>query len=161
MLRGQMSPWQLGSVKDGPKNLPLKFGQNRASNSWDIAYIEFSGGGSTAYIEVPQHICVKSFSCKTQTYKVSTKTVPTFVCWTFRRITFKIPPPPLTTQTQCRQYLSCYWPDFDQTLKVGSWEHLEQVPTVTVTFVQATFVLATFVHIRNISAVTDPILTKL
>ena len=29
------------------------------------------------------------------------------------------------------------------------------------TFVHATFVLATFVHIRNISAVTDPILMKL
>ena len=56
-------------------------------------------------------------------------------------------------------------------LKVGSWDHLSQRPTVTVTFVQATFVLATFVlatfvlatfvHIRNISAVTDLILTKL
>ena len=51
-------------------------------------------------------------------------------------------------------------------LKEGSWDHLSQRPTVTVTFVQATFVLATFVlatfvHIRNISAVTDPILTKL
>ena len=34
------------------------------------------------------------------------------------------------------------------------------MPTVTVTFVKATFVLATFVHIRNVSAVTDPILTK-
>ena len=45
--------------------------------------------------------------------------------------------------------------DFDQTLKVGSWDHFEQIPTVTVTFVQATFVLATFVHLRNISAVTD------
>ena len=40
------------------------------------------------------------------------------------------PPPPPPTQTQCQQYLSCYWPDFDQTLKVGSWEHLEQIPTV-------------------------------
>ena len=59
-----------------------------------------------------------------------------------------------------QQYLSCNWPDFDQTLKVGGWEHLEEIPTVTVTFVQATFVLATFVYIRNISAVTDPILTK-
>ena len=29
-----------------------------------------------------------------------------------------------------------------------------------VTFVKATYVLATFVHISNISAVTDPILTK-
>ena len=47
------------------------------------------------------------------------------------------------------------WPDFDQTLKVGSWEHLKQIPTVTVTFVQSTFVLAPFVHIKNISAVTD------
>ena len=34
------------------------------------------------------------------------------------------------------------------------------MPTVTVTFVEATFVLATFVHIRNVSAVTDRILTK-
>ena len=32
---------------------------------------------------------------------------------------------------------------------------------VTVTSVQAIFVLVTSVHIRNISAVTDPILTKL
>ena len=47
------------------------------------------------------------------------------------------------------------------TLNVGSWEHLEQIPTVMVTFVLATFVQVTFVHIRNISAVTDPILTKL
>ena len=60
-----------------------------------------------------------------------------------------------------QEYLSCYWHDFDETLKVGSWEHLEQIPTVTVTFVQATFVLVTFVHIRNISAVTDTIWTKL
>ena len=34
------------------------------------------------------------------------------------------------------------------------------MPSVTETFVQAIFVLVTFVHIRNISAVTDPILTK-
>ena len=41
---------------------------------------------------------------------------------------------------------------------VGSWEHLEQKPTVTVTFVQIIFVLAIFV--RNISAVTDTIWIK-
>ena len=35
------------------------------------------------------------------------------------------------------------------------------MPTVTITFVQATFVLMAFVHIRNISAVTDTIVTKL
>ena len=100
-----MSLWQLEPVQDGPRNLPLKFGKNRVSNSWDIADIEFL-----------------------------------WVGW---------------------GYLSCYWPDFDQTLKVGSWDIVEQVPTVTVTFVKATFVLATFVHIRNISADTDLILTKL
>ena len=65
--------------------------------------------------------------------------------------------PQPTTQTQCQQYLSCYGLDFDETLKIGSWEHLEQLPSVMVTFVQATFFLATFVQIRNISAVTDPL----
>ena len=44
---------------------------------------------------------------------------------------------------------------FDQTLKVDSWDNMEQIPTVTVTSVQATFVLVTFVHIRNISAASD------
>ena len=43
----------------------------------------------------------------------------------------------------------------------NSWDHLYQMPKVTVTFVQATYVLATFVHISNISAVTHPIFTKL
>ena len=55
-----------------------------------------------------------------------------------------------------QEYLNCYWPDFDETLKVDSWEHLEQIPTVMGTFVQVTFI-----HIKNISAVTDPILMKL
>ena len=60
-----------------------------------------------------------------------------------------------------QEYLSCYWPDFYQTLRVGYWDPLEQISTVTMTFVRATFVPATFVPIRNISAVTYPILTKL
>ena len=55
-----------------------------------------------------------------------------------------------------QEYISCLWPDFDETLKEVSWEHLEEIPTVTEKFVQTTFV-----HIRNISAVSDPILTKL
>ena len=70
-------------------------------------------------------------------------------------------PTPPTIETQCQEYLSCHWPNFDETLSVGSWEHLEPIPTVTVTFVQATFVLAIFVHISNISAVTGPIWIKL
>ena len=44
---------------------------------------------------------------------------------------------------------------FDQTLKVDSWDNIEQIPTVTVTSVQATFVLVTFVHIRNISTASN------
>ena len=51
--------------------------------------------------------------------------------------------------------------DFDETLQVGSWDHLEQIPIVTVTFVQVTFVLATFVHMRNIPTATDTIWTEL
>ena len=35
-----MSPWELESVKDGPRNLLLKFGQNLVSNSWDIPDME-------------------------------------------------------------------------------------------------------------------------
>ena len=31
-----MLAWQLAFVKDGPRNLLLKFGQNQVSNSWDI-----------------------------------------------------------------------------------------------------------------------------
>ena len=41
MLRGQMSPWQLESVLNIHRKLPLKFHQNRVSNSWDIADIDF------------------------------------------------------------------------------------------------------------------------
>ena len=37
MLSGQMLWWQLESVQDGPRNQPLKFGQNRVINFWDIA----------------------------------------------------------------------------------------------------------------------------
>ena len=47
-----------------------------------------------------------------------------------------------------QQYLSCYWPDLDQTLNKGSWENIQQS---TKTFVQATLVRGTFVQISNIS----------
>ena len=55
-----------------------------------------------------------------------------------------------------KQYLSRYWPNFDQTFNEGSWEHIQQITTVTTTFVQATFV-----HISNNSVVTGPIWIKL
>ena len=60
-----------------------------------------------------------------------------------------------------QEYLSCYWPDFDQTLKVGSFDLLWQIPTVMVKYDQSTCVLMAFVNISNISGNTDPILNKL
>ena len=50
-----------------------------------------------------------------------------------------------------QQNLSCYWLDLDQNLNKGSWEHKQQIITVTTISVHATFVLGTFVHISNIS----------
>ena len=38
------------------------------------------------------------------------------------KMTLHTPP----TETQCQQYLSCNWPDFDETLNEGSCEHVEQ-----------------------------------
>ena len=34
-----------------------------------------------------------------------------------------------------QEYLICYWPNFDETLKVGSCEHIEQIPTVRVMYI--------------------------
>ena len=55
-----------------------------------------------------------------------------------------------------QEYHSCQWPNFDDTFNVAYIEHLEQIPNI-----KLTFVLGAFLHIRNISAVTDPMLTKL
>ena len=48
---------------------------------------------------------------------------------THKMLSFVITPPPTTTttQTQCHQYLSYSWPDFNQTLKVGLWEQQQQL----------------------------------
>ena len=35
-----------------------------------------------------------------------------------------------------QQYLSCYWPNLDQILNKGSWEYIQQITTVTTTFVR-------------------------
>ena len=60
MLPGQMSFWHFESIQDDPRNLRLKFCQNRFGNSWDITDIEFTGwvvGGGW---------CAKSFLRLTQ-----------------------------------------------------------------------------------------------
>ena len=56
-----------------------------------------------------------------------------------------------------QEYLNCYWPDFDKTLNIGSWDYLELISTVAVTFVEATFVLATL----SISEISQLLLTRL
>ena len=45
-----------------------------------------------------------------------------------------IPPthPPYQQLMFRQQYLSCYWPDLDQTLNKGSWEHIQQKTTVQI-----------------------------
>ena len=42
-----------------------------------------------------------------------------------------------------QQYLSYYRPDFDQTLKEGSWEHLEQIPTDLILLSYVSYVIYT------------------
>ena len=55
MLLGQLSPCHLECVEEGPRNLPLKFGQNRVSNSSDVVDIEclVVGGGSERVVVCP------------------------------------------------------------------------------------------------------------
>ena len=83
--------------------------------------------------------------------------------WTYSNCQGDICPRNICPRDICpyQEYLSCYWPDIDETLQVGSWKHLEQIPTIKLTFVKATFVLVISIRIRNISAVTDLILMKL
>ena len=62
-----------------------------------------------------------------------------------------------------QEYLSCYWPNFDKTLKVGSCDYLEQISTVAAMFVlknfgyknncgQKKFCPRSFVKIRSVTA---------
>ena len=64
---------------------------------------------------------------------------PNFTCrfpgplWTYSNCHNDICPGNICPCNICpyKEYLSCYWPNFDQTLKVGSWDHLKHIPTVT------------------------------
>ena len=64
---------------------------------------------------------------------VKTPTKPQHNGWVLHENDFTTTTHHPPTQTQSQQYLSCYRPDFDETLKVGSCEHLKQIPTVMVT----------------------------
>ena len=52
MLPGQMSLWGLASVKNGPRNLPLKFGPNPATNSRDVNFFGRRVGGWSGEIGI-------------------------------------------------------------------------------------------------------------
>ena len=68
-------------------------------------------------------------------------------------------PPTLNSMSAISQLLlTRFWPNFKGRI-LGTSRTDSNI--FMVTFVHATFVLVTLVHIRNISAVTDPILTKL
>ena len=64
---------------------------------------------------------------------------PNFKCrflgplWTYSNCHNDICPGNICPCNICpyKEYLSCYWPNFDQTLKVGSWDHLKHISTVT------------------------------
>ena len=62
MLPGQMSLWGLASVKNGLRNLPLKFGPNQATNSWDIDFFGWVAGGWVGGGWVAGEIGIKAIS---------------------------------------------------------------------------------------------------
>ena len=143
MLRGQMSPWQLESVLNVHRNLPLKFHQNRVSNSWDIADIEFVwwwvgwGGVCTVIIlSKPQPnlntrlgLTIK-WLCTTTHHTNSMSAISQLLLtrfwWNFNgrflgrsrtdsNYQVDICPGNICPDNICpyQEYLSCYWPDFD------------------------------------------------
>ena len=66
-----------------------------------------------------------------------------------------------TTQNQCPQYLSYYFPKFDH--EICFWDHIKQVTAVRETFVRVTFVLTAFVLMTFCPSsieITDLIETK-
>ena len=76
LMLWQMSPWTSASVRNGPRNLSLKFGKNRVSNSWDIPDMDkcrqdkcCPDSWDIAEIEFVWVVVVgglRSFSCQTQ-----------------------------------------------------------------------------------------------
>ena len=96
--------------------------------------------------------------CKIILYFRKVRFWPNFKCrfqgplWTYSNCHIDICPGNICSCNICpyNKLLSCYWPNLDQTLKVGSWDHLKQILTIKVTFFRSTFALATFVNIRNI-----------
>ena len=58
MLPGQMSPWQLESVLNVHRNLPLNFHQNRVTTDI-LLTLSFSGGGVYSHFLVKTNCCVE------------------------------------------------------------------------------------------------------
>ena len=141
------------------------FDQNLKVGSWD--YLELISTVAVTFVEATFVLATLSISEISQL--LLTRLWLNFkgrflgLSWTDFNYCSNICPGNICPGNICpyQEHLSCYWPNFDQTLKVGAWDYIELISTVTVTFVEATFVLATFVYIRNKSAVTDLTLTQL
>ena len=103
-IPGQMFPWQLASVKDGPRNLPLMLCQNWVSISWDIPDIDKCQQRSQKNLGL-KHFCVKKnfglkklrppsnwikiLSATSELFMIWEKVVRTNMAWTNVTVTVK------------------------------------------------------------------------
>ena len=86
-----------------------------------------------------QHLSLRHLSISAISQLLLVQFWPNFKCrfpgplWTYSNCHNDICPGNICPCNICpyKEYLSCYWPNFDQTLKVGSWDHLKHIPTVT------------------------------
>ena len=86
-----------------------------------------------------QHLSLRHLSISAISQLLLVQFWPNFKCrfpwplWTYSNCHNDICPGYICPCNICpyKEYLSCYWSNFDQTLKVGSWDHLKHIPTVT------------------------------
>ena len=86
-----------------------------------------------------QHLSLRHLSISAISQLLLVRFWPNFKCrflgplWTYSNCHNDICPGNICPCNICpyKEYLSCYWPNNDQTLKAGSWDHLKHIPTVT------------------------------
>ena len=143
MLPGKMSPWQLASVKDIPRSLPLRFGQNRVSNSWDIVFLVVVFFCQNPNLTSTQPLgFTRKWLCNHHHYTNSMSAISQLLLtrfWPNFKLRFlgttrtdfnchiDICPCNICPGNICpyQEYLGCYWLNFDQTLKVYSKKNVD------------------------------------
>ena len=63
----------MSSVKDGPRNLPLKFGQNLVNNSWDIPDMDKCRQENVAWKNVTVTVAICSSCSQEPTFEILSK----------------------------------------------------------------------------------------